>query len=273
MLVHIDGHSVTGSIHIDHNIPCQDAFSYAIEGDNWMIALADGCTGDGKARTQEGARLLVNASIALWRGSGVADRNADEIGDDIIDAAVREMAINKLSLVDLASTLLLAFPEQDGIRILMWGDGAFGWRYGGHETQAISVSWSFNTPPYLVYRHSNEAALNMHVMMDHESGVVYTYPGGVKTLIGIKEGFAGLEWRIPWVDSLGRHLEWAGLFSDGIERVHNCEPDDVIHDLMDGPSGGRFAIRALKKLVEGAGLPGDDLTLCCARFIPEIEED
>ena len=127
----IFGASVTGQLHIQSSLPCQDACAYRVLPSGVIvIAVADGL---GSAPFSEvGARVVVEAAVAVtaeWLDSVAAPVASLENSVRAAVAAGRK-ALDERSVAescklrDLACTLILAVMQEHGLGVAHIGDGA-----------------------------------------------------------------------------------------------------------------------------------------------------
>lgn len=131
------GASEQGTSHVQHNLPCQDAFAWKIIDDTLMIAVADGLGSAikaeqaSKAIVEEALHLFSNKKfshkkVAFVQQQGEADQ-ADLLRGIFIEARtlLQQIAtIEEAPLKDYASTFLVAILHPNGFIAGQIGDGA-----------------------------------------------------------------------------------------------------------------------------------------------------
>jgi hypothetical protein len=128
---YIFGASVTGSLHTQEGLPCQDACLYEVVSDDFgIIAVADGL---GSAPLSElGSRLSVGAAVSaaknLLRHASRDESELSEIPMKMMQAAresLEETALREgFRLNDMATTLIAVLFRRDCIYTAQIGDGA-----------------------------------------------------------------------------------------------------------------------------------------------------
>lgn len=128
---YIFGASVTGSLHLQGGLPCQDAYCYElIADDTGLIAVADGL---GSVPLSDlGARLSVDAAVSaakklIYPASGDAPE-LSEIPVKMLQAArdnLEETALTEgFALGDMATTLIAVLFKGNCVYTAQVGDGA-----------------------------------------------------------------------------------------------------------------------------------------------------
>lgn len=122
------GAAVIGPLHVQMNLPCQDACCYQVLSSNAIvIAVADGL---GSASASDaGAKLAVESAV-----KAMVEASVEGIGshEDIVRYAVSaarsalqdRAAVTPCELRDLACTLILAFLAESHLAVAHIGDGA-----------------------------------------------------------------------------------------------------------------------------------------------------
>lgn len=125
--------AVAGGSHIEHDIPCQDAFAHRVVGDVLVAAVCDGA--GSAARSHVGARVLSQAiveGLAVRVGRGLDPRSTDTdamteaLGEVVLRAreALEACAVAELgALPDYAATLVAVLACAHGGWFLHIGDG------------------------------------------------------------------------------------------------------------------------------------------------------
>ncbi len=130
MSIRIFGASVIGPLHVQKNLPCQDAwaFSAALSGTG-VIAVADGL--GSASKSEVGARLAVDTAVASVKEAfAIADSVAplDQIGLAAVkharEALEKRSSEEECSLKDLACTMIVAALSQGCLAVAHIGDGA-----------------------------------------------------------------------------------------------------------------------------------------------------
>ncbi len=127
------GASEQGTSHLQHGLPCQDAYAWQVIGDHLIIAVADGL--GSAARAEQASKALVEEVLHLFAAKQPAllqddtpENNHEEILGSIFFAAralLEQIAtIEKEPLKDYASTLLVAILHPNGFIAGQIGDGA-----------------------------------------------------------------------------------------------------------------------------------------------------
>ncbi len=132
------GSSVIGPMHLQCEIPCQDACAYAVSGaDTIVIAVADGL--GSATRSDAGASLAVSSAFsfcmaALGPGSD-EERRLEELVRDAARHAREELERfaekDSSNLRDLACTLIVAIATGRQFAVAHIGDGAVVGEVGG----------------------------------------------------------------------------------------------------------------------------------------------
>ncbi|MBF0328628.1 MAG: protein phosphatase 2C domain-containing protein [Nitrospirae bacterium] len=145
---YIFGASITGSLHIKEDLPCQDACHYEIVDEFGLIAVADGL---GSVPFSDiGSRLAVEAAVSSAKNLllDIPDDGLDisEIPLKMLHAA-RECLENRaiedgLKLTDMATTLLAVLFFRDTIYAAQIGDGAVVAKVGG---ELVLISGPLNS--------------------------------------------------------------------------------------------------------------------------------
>lgn len=135
---YIFGSSVTGSLHIQGGLPCQDAYRYALISDDFgVIAVADGL---GSVPLSElGARLAVEAAVETAKNilddSSINRPDFSEIPVKMVQAAresLEDTALREgVRLHDMATTLISVIFSRECIYAAQIGDGAVVARVNG----------------------------------------------------------------------------------------------------------------------------------------------
>jgi len=128
---YIFGASVSGSLHLQEGLPCQDAYCYELVSDDFgVIAVADGL---GSAPFSDlGSRLSVDAAVcaakSLLLGTSSDKLDLSEIPVRMLQAArecLEETAlIDDFQLGDMATTLIAVLFNSHCIYTAQIGDGA-----------------------------------------------------------------------------------------------------------------------------------------------------
>ena len=125
------GASVIGPLHVQLNIPCQDACSFEVITSDFVIAaIADGLGSASKSDT--GARLVVEAAVKTVKEAIDCRRgNHLDICETARNAAIaarnsleEKAMIERCSLRDLACTVIVIVAHKDNISVAQIGDGA-----------------------------------------------------------------------------------------------------------------------------------------------------
>jgi serine/threonine protein phosphatase PrpC len=127
------GASEQGTCHIQHELPCQDAYAWKVIDDYLVIAVADGL--GSAARAEQASKAIVEEVLHLFSIKQPAlteidstENNHEEILGSIFAEAralLEQIAsIEKESLKDYASTLLVAILHPNGFIAGQIGDGA-----------------------------------------------------------------------------------------------------------------------------------------------------
>lgn len=132
------GSSVIGPMHLQGEIPCQDACAYAATAANTIvIAVADGL--GSAARSNEGASLAVSSALSfcmaeLDTGSSEERRLQEIVGDAAAHARrqIEQLAQKEsCKLHHLACTLIVAMAMRRQFAVAHIGDGAVVGEIGG----------------------------------------------------------------------------------------------------------------------------------------------
>jgi hypothetical protein len=128
---YIFGASVTGSLHLQGNLPCQDAYCHDfMPNDFGLIAVADGL---GSAKLSDlGSRIAVEAAVCaakkLLLNFSSDDPDLSEIPIKMLYAAresLEETALKEgFQLSDMATTLIAVLFNRNRIYTAQIGDGA-----------------------------------------------------------------------------------------------------------------------------------------------------
>lgn len=132
------GASVIGPLHVQLNLPCQDACGYEVlPSGSFIIAAADGL---GSATMSEvGARMaiesVVSASLAALNSCQEQKPNLEDIVRKAVGIARSVLESHSVAqsckLRDLACTLILAIVGEDSLSVAHIGDGAVVARLDG----------------------------------------------------------------------------------------------------------------------------------------------
>ncbi len=125
------GASVIGPLHLQLNLPCQDACAYRVLTSGWFaIAVADGL---GSASMSEmGARIAVESGLnAVMNALDVCGERTSCLEEIVRSAAgiarnalERHSVAESCKLRDLACTLIVTVAREDGLAVAHIGDGA-----------------------------------------------------------------------------------------------------------------------------------------------------
>ena len=120
-----------GPLHIQRDIPCQDACAYEILSSGWgIIAVADGL---GSApKSDIGAKSVVDAAVKTGKAAITAKKkdeiNYGEILREIVFSARKTLEARaieeKCNLRELACTIIVVLTYEDTIAVAHVGDGA-----------------------------------------------------------------------------------------------------------------------------------------------------
>jgi hypothetical protein len=131
MTVYMFGASVIGPLHIQKDIPCQDACKYAVLPSNWgVIAVADGL--GSASKSDIGADTAVEAAVDGVKAI-ITNKKTDEIDPSDIAREALVFARRALEakateeqsgLRDLACTIIAVLLHEDTISVAHIGDGA-----------------------------------------------------------------------------------------------------------------------------------------------------
>lgn len=125
------GVSVAGFAHEEDDIPCQDAHTFKIREDGYLIAaIADGA--GSAAKSHIGAEAYVGAVVDRFSAaSDLPSMSEDAMTAafvEAINATTRSLietdAAAEISSADFASTIVMAVADQDGGMFFHVGDGA-----------------------------------------------------------------------------------------------------------------------------------------------------
>lgn len=132
------GSSVIGPMHLQGNIPCQDACAFVITARNAIvIAVADGL--GSAARSGLGASLAVSSALSFCVGAlDTASGEEQSLRELVEDAAAHARAAleqlaqrESCNLHDLACTLIVAIATGRQFAVAHIGDGAVVGEIGG----------------------------------------------------------------------------------------------------------------------------------------------
>lgn len=163
MIKNIDTYMAIGS---SHHV-CED-YVYSSFGKNPYIILADGCSSSKNADI--GARVLVHAARVVFEkflDGAEVNNSAGVIGDLIITHA--EEIINKMGLDKSAldATLIMAYKQDDKIKIYVYGDGNVILKKKDGTLKIFNYQFDNNMPNYLSYRNDiNKANKYSKIMND-----------------------------------------------------------------------------------------------------------
>jgi serine/threonine protein phosphatase PrpC len=126
------GASEQGTSHVQHNLPCQDAFAWKIVNGYLMIAVADGLGSAIKA--EQASKAIVEEALHLFsnKQAAFAQQEKEEDQADLLRSIFVEArsllqqiaTIEEASLKDYASTFLVAILHPKGFIAGQIGDGA-----------------------------------------------------------------------------------------------------------------------------------------------------
>lgn len=127
------GASEQGTSHLQHNLPCQDAYAWQVIDGYLMIAVADGLGSAAKA--EQASKAIVEEVLHLFADKHAAFAEEDNSKADK-ETLLRELfsesralleqiaTIEASPLKDYASTLLVAILHENGFVAGQIGDGA-----------------------------------------------------------------------------------------------------------------------------------------------------
>jgi hypothetical protein len=128
----IVGEAVAGTSHRQRGLPCQDALCWAVLPDGGLaLAVADGA--GSASHSEVGASLAVrtaiDAAIRLFTTQSLQSAVAwqelvQTVFQEALAAVVREAEARSLPTRELASTLILAVADRNGVAAAQIGDGA-----------------------------------------------------------------------------------------------------------------------------------------------------
>jgi Protein phosphatase 2C len=136
------GGSAIGPLHVQMNLPCQDAYAFEVwPPSSAVIAVADGL--GSAARSEIGARLAVEAAVQTAREELLRERDGlvtqwDTLLKTIVHSArlrLEERATqDQCSLRDLATTLIVVVFAGDCVGVGQIGDGGVVAKTDGNLT-------------------------------------------------------------------------------------------------------------------------------------------
>ena len=147
------GASEQGTSHVQHNLPCQDAFAWKIIDDSLMIAVADGLGSAIKAEqaaraiVEEALHLFSNKQAAFAQQQGEQDQDQEQDQEALLRSIFVEArallqqiaAIEEASLKDYASTFLVAILHPKGFIAGQIGDGAMVVKKSDNSLQLVNI--------------------------------------------------------------------------------------------------------------------------------------
>ena len=127
---YIFGCSVIGPLHVQMNLPCQDACAFETFAGGLIIAVADGL---GSAScSQVGARVAVETAVASAKSALSTENGSNVVLSDVLqgavlaarEALVQRAAEEQCTLRDLACTIIVVASHDSEVAVAHIGDGA-----------------------------------------------------------------------------------------------------------------------------------------------------
>lgn len=132
---------------------CED---YSLQGElpQPFVVVCDGCSS--AIDSDIGARLLAHMAKRMFMESKIGLLDYDDFGQRVIRAAESIAQAMALSHSALDATLLMAWTEQETVRVFAYGDGCLLLRDKQGKTRALELRFRHNAPYYLAYQLREE---------------------------------------------------------------------------------------------------------------------
>jgi hypothetical protein len=243
------------------HLVCQD-YAFASDPDpdlGWLTArpyvvVSDGCSSS--LNTDFGSRLMALSAAREMDEFG-PDAPVELDGKKIIAGAVLMAEALGLHITALDATVMVAWVEQNTIRVLVWGDGVVAGRYRHGLYRLHTIEFAHSAPAYLTYSwdESRQAVYREHT----EDGLhtVYTTDQEDNDPIARGEARTGLEpveFSFPIED-----FDLVVLLSDGIETCHIPVEDAVEKVLAVKNYDGRFITRRVRRFLKQLRADGNNV--------------
>lgn len=243
-----------------HDI-CQD---YAMTTDKSII-VCDGCSSS--QDSDFGAQMLAR-SIALYSKSGIKKGYTDYIYDITCSIFLAHKASGIMGLPNnsLDATLVAGIIQENKLHFFFAGDGSVAWKYKGQDANYVTVQYCLGAPEYLSY--SLDKARHDMYMEVYGNKRTIKCAGNIEE-IDLPDVNKSPIYCINDIDT--DDLEWAVVFSDGVESFQGVPSSMVMHGLSSFKNfKGKFMKRRAKRFFSDNKTYHDDDVACAAfSFINE----
>lgn len=252
---------------------CQDYAAHSSLSDD-MIAVSDGCSSS--ENTDFGSRILIKRSQCddFWLQKDL---------QKFMERCKNSAASLFLEDTCLDATLLLASVEDNKLKIKIYGDGVFAYRFKDETVKIVKIEFANNAPYYLSYENSPERKKNyLEVFGGQKTITVYTV-NFCSTIIEYTEVAYNEKTEFEFDIST---LKSFFLFSDGVETFHkviktetskfikDISTVDSVLEIMNCPTFGPFLEKKYTKMSEQHAKQGifhsDDLSVAAFLFQEDL---
>lgn len=269
-----------GKPHLTGGTPCQDYALSGLCGDAAYAIVSDGCSSG--RETDVGARLVAHAMKMELCEKGSTIKTLAGIQARLPTAS----NMWGFEEQDLLATCVSAYITDGFVRIRMFGDGVFAFKFKNGAVDMHQYEWNKNAPFYPAYwtHKAFDAFVAFHSDEPHPllgRRALFRLDGTVVRNVkahSISEGVYDLQARLtPW--ELRHHdgLEYVAVFTDGITQVDGLSWEDAVRQLLLFKTiEGSFAKRRLMRVVKDAEKNGrgclDDIAYAVIRIGGDDEQ-
>ena len=263
MKMYFDKFSEIGSSHKENE-------DFAVVGDEEhpFIIVSDGCSGS--ENTSTGSRLLSLCAAKFFKEFNLGCfLNANDIGDITIKLASSVVDLLRLKQECLDATLLVAYPYDNFMSVIIWGDGSVLYKHKNRGPEFLRVEYGAETPYYLSYQLNLEND-NRYKDLAKEGRIT-------KLEIDCEGNFPTSAILPTQLSILKEELEYVILLTDGMSSFINKNNKPVDQNMINDNIiafkrlNGQFIGRRMNRMMKDFKREGithyDDFTVAGISFV------